>query len=101
MTQTDTTQPTAAKAFPLGQIVATPGALAAFERNGQQPIEFLHRHAAGDWGEVCEEDKRANDHAVTHGQRLLSAYILADGTKMWVITERDRSTTTLIRPEDY
>ena len=101
MTQTNTTQPTAAKAFPLGQIVATPGALAAFERNGQQPIEFLHRHAAGDWGEVCEEDKRANDHAVENGARILSAYTLTDGTKVWVITEADRASTAMLLPEEY
>jgi len=87
--------------FPLGQIVATPRAMVAFERNQQQPIAFLHRHATGDWGEVCDEDKQANDHAVDNGKRLLSAYSLSDDTKVWVITERDRSVTTLLLPEEY
>jgi len=101
MTQTNTTQPTAAQRFPLGQIVATPGALAAFERNGQQPIEFLTRHVTGDWGDLDEEDKRANDHAVTHGERVLSAYSLGDRTKIWVITEADRASTAMLLPEEY
>lgn len=87
--------------FPLGQIVATPGALAAFERNGQQPIEFLTRHVTGDWGDLDEEDKRANDHAVENGARILSAYTLTDGTKVWVITEADRASTAMLLPEEY
>jgi hypothetical protein len=87
--------------FPLGQLVATPGALVAFERTGQQPIEFLSRHATGDWGDLGPDDKSANDQAVESGERLLSAYRLKDGTKIWVITEADRSVTTALLPTEY
>jgi len=87
--------------FPLGQVVATPGALDALERTGQSPLEFLSRHASGDWGEVCEADKKENDFSVRNGFRLLSAYRLRDGTKIWIITEADRSATTILLPEEY
>ena len=87
--------------FPLGQLVATPGALDALERTGQSPLEFLSRHASGDWGEVCEADKKENDFSVRNGFRLLSAYRLGDGTKIWIITEADRSATTILLPEEY
>ena len=87
--------------FSLGQVVATPGALDALERTGQSPLEFLSRHASGDWGEVCEADKKENDFSVRNGFRLLSAYRLRDGTKNWIITEADRSATTILLPEEY
>lgn len=87
--------------FPLGQIVATPAASSAFERNHQTPLEFLHRHTHGDWGDLAPSDQAANDHAVSHSERLLSAYRLKDGTKIWVITEADRSSTCALLPEEY
>lgn len=87
--------------FPLGQLVATRGALAAFERTQQTPIAFLSRHATGDWGDLDSEDKALNDHAVDTGGRLLSAYHLTDGTKIWVITEADRDVTSILKPEEY
>lgn len=87
--------------FPLGQVVTTPGALAAFERNRQPPHEFLRRHIHGDWGDLAPSDQAANDYAVLHAQRLLSAYRLNDGTKICVITEADRSATTSLLPEEY
>ena len=87
--------------FPLGQTVATPAALEALERNGQNSAELLDRHINGDWGEVGAEDWKANDEALVIGERLLSAYSLDDATKIWVITERDRSVTTILLPEDY
>ena len=87
--------------FPFGKLVATPGALDALERTGQSPLEFLSRHASGDWGEVCEADKKENDFSVRNGFRLLSAYRLRDGTKLWIITEADRSATTILLPEEY
>ena len=87
--------------FPFGILVATPGALDALERTGQSPLEFLSRHASGDWGEVCEADKKENDFSVRNGFRLLSAYRLRDGTKIWIITEADRSATTILLPEEY
>ena len=87
--------------FSLGQIVATPGALAAFEEAGQLPMAFLRRHVLGDWGMVCSADAAANDDAVRQGERILSAYMLGTGTKIWIITEADRSATTLLLPEEY
>ena len=84
-----------------GQIVATPGALEAFGRAGQNPAEFLRRHCSGDWGELDAEDWAANDRALQEGSRLLSAYKLRDGTKIWIITEADRSSTCLLLPEEY
>ncbi len=89
------------KPFALGQIVATRGALAALEAAGQPPIQFIRRHAAGDWGEVCEEDRAINDEAVEGGDRLLSAYQTAKGERIWVITEWDRSVTTILLPDEY
>jgi hypothetical protein len=86
--------------FPLGRIVATPGALRALEQANQNPFEFLERHQAGDWGELCEEDKRENEFSVRNGFRILSSYRTRNGTKIWVITEADRSVTTLLRPHE-
>jgi len=87
--------------FSLGRLVATPGALAALEKRGLPPAEFLARHAAGDWGEVCREDRRLNDEAIQIGERLLSAYRTSCGDRLWVITEADRSATTLLLPSEY
>lgn len=87
--------------FPLGRLVATPGALAALEKNRQGPLEFLSRHVRGDWGDVDEDDKKSNDADVKRGGRLLSAYKLNDGTRIWFITEADRSYTTILLPEEY
>ena len=88
--------------FPLGQIVSTPGALDSLARANQQPHNFLNRHAAGDWGsELSEEDKAENEYSLEHGFRILSSYKTAAGKKLWVITEADRSVTTLLLPEDY
>jgi hypothetical protein len=87
--------------FDLGRIVATPGALAAMNRNGQSGIEFLRRHQQGDWGEVGAGDANANDQAIASHERLLSAYRLNDQTKLWIITEADRSSTCLLLPDEY
>ena len=87
--------------FPLGQIVATPGALAALEQASQGAHEFLTRHATGDWGHVDEDDRRKNELSLREGFRLLSAYHLTTGEKMWIITEADRSATTLLLPSEY
>jgi len=87
--------------FPLGQVVATPGALAALSEAGQSPNEFIRRHAVGDWGELDDDDRRENERSLRDDCRLLSAYRLRDGTKIWVITEADRSATTLLLPEEY
>jgi hypothetical protein len=87
--------------FRLGEIVATPNALRALEDANQVPEEFLARHAAGDWGEVSSEDWNENELSVRKGFRLLSSYVLLTGKKIWIITEADRSATTLLLPEDY
>jgi hypothetical protein len=87
--------------FPLGQVVATPGALEAFKDANQQPFEFIARHVNGDWGEVDEHDRQENEHSLQHGFRLLSVYTLNTGVKIWIITEADRSSTTILLPEEY
>jgi len=87
--------------FALGQTVATPGALAALGRNETTGLELLARHATGDWGEVDAEDRAENDYSVSRRLRLLSAYTLRDGTRLWIITEADRSVTTLLLPHEY
>jgi hypothetical protein len=87
--------------FALGKIVATPGSLEMMASLGLNPSEFLARHASGDWGDVCREDKQLNDEALVEGSRLLSAYDLANGERLWIITEADRSSTCLLRPSEY
>jgi hypothetical protein len=87
--------------FVLGQVVATPGALEAFAAAGQEPLELLTRHASGDWGELAEEDRAENEFSVANNLRILSAYTLANGVKVWVITEADRSATTFLLPDEY
>jgi hypothetical protein len=87
--------------FSLGQLVTTPGALEAMEESGQTPDFFLHRHVTADWGVVNREDWRLNDEALKDGSRLLSAYRTLKGTKIWVITEADRSVTTILLPDEY
>ena len=87
--------------FALGDIVGTPGALQAIQDAGQHPLEFVIRHVTGDWGELPEEDVAQNERAVKQGLRIFSSYPLETGGKLWVVTEWDRSVTTLLRPEDY
>lgn len=85
--------------FQLGQIVATPNALAQVTQ--EDTIIALHRHVTGDWGEVDEHDRQENELSLREGYRLLSAYHATNGTKFWIITEADRSVTTILLPEDY
>jgi hypothetical protein len=87
---------TKAPLFPFGQIVATPGALAALEKAGQQPGEFLARHGSGDWGELDEHDRKENQLSLERGFRLLSSYRTNAKERLWLITEADRSVTTLL-----
>ncbi len=88
--------------FPLGRLVATPGALALLKRSaGKDHLPaLLERHRSGDWGDVPPEDARENEFSVRHGFRIVSSYRVA-GERLWVITERDRSTTTLLLPSEY
>lgn len=87
--------------FSLGEVYATQGAMAALEERRLAPDHFLARHVTGDWGELCAEDQAANQDALTHGLRLLSSYKLDAAQKLWIITEADRSSTTLLLPEEY
>lgn len=85
--------------FPLGQTLITPAALEAL--SSREVLQGLERHAAGDWGDLDPEDARANARALRVGGRLFSAYQSPDGTKFWIITEADRSATTILLPQDY
>ena len=87
--------------FDLGQVVGTPGALRALAEAHQPPIELLARHVTGDWGELADEDRGENERSVEQGLRVFSAYKLRTGVKVWVITEWDRSATTILLPEEY
>jgi hypothetical protein len=87
--------------FLLGQVVATPGALAALQESGEEAMTFLELHQSGNWGQVCPEDWHENEVSLKHGFRLLSSYKLKTGTTLWLITESDRSSTCLLLPEEY
>lgn len=85
--------------FPLGQVMATPGAMEALT-----PTEIttaLLRHQRGDWGDLCQEDIDENERALREGSRLFSAYQPAGSVKFWIITEWDRSVTTVLLPSEY
>ena len=86
--------------FPLGRILATPGALGALRAAGEDPLHLLSRHASGDWGELDAHDRRENGRALKNGWRILSSYPVGE-QRVWVITEADRSVTTLLLPEEY
>ena len=85
--------------FPLGRLVATPGALARVPQHAITTA--LARHLCGDWGDVDPEDRLANEDSLVQGLRLLSVYHTANRIKFWIITEADRSVTTVLLPEDY
>ena len=84
--------------FPLGQIVMTANASGQLAAEDMQ--KALTRHASGDWGDVCEEDREENELSLKEGFRLLSVYRSGE-SKFWIITEADRSITTVLMPEDY
>jgi len=83
--------------FPVGRTVATPGALAL----GIDLAPYMRRHHCGDWGDLCDEDKHANEDALIHGDRILSHYKLDGGRRIYIITEADRSSTCIMLPEEY
>ena len=92
--------------FELGRVVATPSALKVLEDARQSPAEFLDRHTRGDWGDLSEEDREANEAALRDGSRILSAYMTRGAQKIWIITEAvggpgTRASTTILLPEDY
>jgi hypothetical protein len=86
--------------LPLGKVVATPGALKLLSEIGEDPFGYIARHAAGDWGELCAFDRQQNEIALLDGLRILSSYDVAAG-RVWIITEADRSVTTILLPEEY
>ena len=101
MPTTDTgLTPDAEPLFPLGRLVATPAALAAAEEHRIDVAALLARHERGDWGELADQDAAANTAALRKGERLLSSYGQG-AAKLWIITEADRSVTTVLRPDDY
>jgi hypothetical protein len=85
--------------FPLGRLLATPGALQRLTNDDL--LSALTRHAAGDWGDLGEEDRAENALSLREGFRLFSAYHSATGVTFWIITEADRSATTVLLPEEY
>ncbi len=87
--------------FSLGDVVITPGALAAFVAAGASISPYLAQHQQGVWGTLDPHDIQANEEALKSGARLLSAYQLTDGTTIWIITESDRSSTCVLLPDDY
>jgi hypothetical protein len=87
--------------FALGRVLLTPGALRALKEAEQSAFEFISRHVRGDWGDLTEADKEENEVSLREGFRLLSAYHTKVGTKLWIITEADRSATTLLLPDEY
>ena len=97
--------------FALGQVVATPGALRLLQQSGTDAMALLMRHVTGDWGDVCAEDAQENELSLAEGFRLMSVYALPLGDRVatdadtrkrvWLITEADRSVTTLLLPGDY
>ena len=86
--------------LPLGRVLATPGALQLLRDAGEDPFGYLARHASGDWGELAPHDRRENERSLKHGWRVLSSYPVGEG-RVWVITEADRSVTTLLLPDEY
>jgi hypothetical protein len=93
--------------FSLGQIVSTPGALRALGEAGQRPEHFLALHASGSWGDLHADDRKSNDQAIAHEgdpdrqQRVFSSYVTRNNVKLWIITEWDRSVTTILLPNEY
>ena len=84
----------------LGRILATPGALRLLRDAGEDPFDYLARHVSGDWGELDAQDRRENERSLKHGWRVLSSYPVGEKT-IWVITEADRSVTTILLPDEY
>lgn len=85
--------------FPCGQLVATPGILRVVSH--RELFAALQRHLHGDWGDLCHADKQSNEQALQNGSRIFSAYHSSKGVKFWIITEADRSCTTLLLPSEY
>ena len=98
---TQTTPAAPAARFPLGRTLITPGALSSLEESGESGRDFLLRHVRGDWGDCCADDAAENELSVREGFRVFSVYHTARGVKLWVISEADRSATTILLPSEY
>jgi hypothetical protein len=85
----------------LGRVVATPGALAALEQAQESYLGYLARHTGRDYGDISPEDWEENEFSIKQELRVLSSYALQNGTIIWIITEADRSVTTILLPEEY
>jgi hypothetical protein len=86
--------------LPLGKVLATPGALKLLLERGEHPFDYVARHATGDWGDLDEQDRQQNERSLRYGWRIVSSYSIGEKC-IWVITEADRSVTTILLPEDY
>ena len=86
--------------LPLGKVVATPGALNLLSEAGEDAFGYLVRHTSGDWGDLCAFDRQQNERALKNGWRILSSYPVGE-CRIWIITEADRSVTTILLPEEY
>lgn len=87
--------------FPLGKVVTTAAVARSKQVTFEDCLKVLRRHAQGDWGDICAEDRGTNEDALKYGSRIFSVYKLPNGVTLWVITEADRSVTTVLFPEDY
>lgn len=87
--------------FSLGKCVSTPGAMELLNESLEAPLSLLRRHQQGDWGELCNEDRQANQEALECNARILSVYKVSEGSRIYVITEADRSSTCILLPDEY
>ncbi len=87
--------------FPLGNLSATPGALAAIEEAGLNPLVLISRHVRGEYGDLCASERQSNKQTIKEGSRILSAYVIAEGVKIYVITEASRELTTVLLSDEY
>ena len=87
--------------FQAGHLVMTAGVNDLVQRGDLDPVPYLQRHLNGDWGDLCDDDRRSNDAALENGDRLFSSYRITPDLKLWIITEWDRSVTTLLLPDEY
>jgi len=86
--------------LPLGKVLATPGAIKLLLEAGEHHFDYLARHATGDWGDLDEQDREENELSLEHGWRVVSSYPVAEKC-IWIITEADRSVTTILLPDEY
>ena len=106
MTNQSTHERSAESKFNLGQVAATPRAIHALRQSGEMPAKFLNRHARGDWGDICDDDRKLNEEALLDGSRIMSVYSTSKSEKIWIITDAAndagrREVTTVLIPQDY